>query len=273
MGDIFYCNNPDNCLELIIASVSALATVASAVIMCCTFRHQQKTYAEVQFKTAFYSILNNHRKLTDDLKVKVTMLNNDILEESKAYVARQCFGFAQKEVAKIIDVLSQKKYLGILEDNDRQRIAYWESEEETYFNESEERKKCDMEIDKAILEYRRKYYITTYRISKEHYNKSREFSDKTICAFKIFLKSWQICYEHYIRNFQQLLLYVQSQMPKRLSRNAYLNSIAYQMAREELWFINLYAQIDGAFKESYLSSGMDKIVKEQLTNPINLIEL
>lgn len=275
MGDVLYYNL-GNCLELIVAMVSALATVGSAVIMYFTFRHQRKTYMEVQFKTAFYSIQNYHRKLTDGLKLNVTMLNGDLCLIPKTYIARQCFLFAYNEVAKIVDVLSQTTYLGILVDNDRQRISYWESEGEKYSEENDERKRCDEEIEKAMLEYRCKYCISVYCISEEHYKRSRSLSDeeKAVFAFRIFLASKLICYEHYIRNLQQLMGYVHNEIPNRLSKKDYLNSIAFQMAKEELWFVKLYSQIDDAFKKYYSESEMDKIVNEQLTtNTLNLVKL
>lgn len=274
MGDILYYNNPDNFIDLMIASVSALATVGSAIIMCCTFCHQRKTYAEVQFKTAFYSIQNYHRKLTDSLKVNAVILTENLLQKSKTYIARQCFLFANQEVGKIVGVLSLDKYLGKLLDKDSQRISYWESEEEKYSESTEERKKCEKEVNKAFLEYKWKYYISAYRISEEYYNEVRMLSDKTVFAFRIFLASWLICYEHYIRNLQQLLMYVCNETPKGLSKKDYLHSIAFQMSKEELWFVSLYSQIDDAFNKYYSESGMDKIVDEQLTtNTLNIIKI
>lgn len=272
MGDI-YNSKPDNFIDLMVASVSALATVASAVTMLCTFRHQRKSYAQVQFKTAFYSMQDKHRKLTDSLRLNAVILTEDLFRKPKTYVARQCFLFAYNEVAKIINVVSQEKYLGILKDSDWQGISFWELEQDKYLEGTEEYESCNMKFEKAILEYRRKYCISVYRISEEHYNKVRMLSDKTIFAFRLFLASWLICYEHYIRNLQQLLMYVCNETPDGLSTKEYLNSIAFQMAKEELWFANLYSQIDDTFGRYYTGSGMDKIVNEQLTKSINLIKV
>ncbi len=85
---------------------------------------------------------NYHRKLTDNLKTKVTILNDDLSFKSKTYIARQSFLYAYKEVAKIMDVLSQEKYLGKLNGDDKQRILYWEMEGEKYPDETNERIKC-----------------------------------------------------------------------------------------------------------------------------------
>lgn len=223
MEDI-YCSNLDNFIDLMAASVSALATVVSAVIMWYTFRHQRKSYAQVQFKTAFYSMQDDHRKLTDGLRVNAVVLTEELFRKSKTYVARQCFLFAYNEVAKIINVVSQEKYLGILKDSDRQEISFWELERDKYLEGTEEHKSCNVKLEKAILEYRRKYCISIYRISEEHFNKVRMLSDKTIFAFRLFLASWLICYEHYIRNLQQLLMYVCNETPDGLSTNEYLSS-------------------------------------------------
>lgn len=141
----------------IIASVmTAIATIVSAILMYQTFKFQRKTYIEEQFKSTYYSMQNYHRKLTDKLKVKTTVLNNDLFLKSKTYISRQCFLYAYKEVAQLVDVFGQDKYLGILKDNDRLRISYWESEREKYLEETEGQKKCDVEVAKAILEYRKK---------------------------------------------------------------------------------------------------------------------
>lgn len=251
----------------IIASVmTAIATIVSAILMYQTFKFQRKTYIEEQFKSTYYSMLNYHRKLTDKLKVKTTVLNNDLFLKSKTYISRQCFLYAYKEVAQLVDVFGQDKYLGILKDNDRLRISYWESEREKYLEETEGQKKCDVEVAKAILEYRKKYYIGVYNVSEEYYNQSRKLVDKTVFAFQIFIRSWQICYEHYIRNLQQLLMFVQKDAPNIHLRSDYLNYVAFQMPKEELWFVAQYSQIDVSFRKYYIGSGMNKVVDTQLAN-------
>ena len=245
--------------------ITTITAIVSVIFVCRTFEHQRKTYKEVQFKSAFYSMQNYHRKLTDNLKIKVTILNDDLFLKSQTYIARQSFLYAYREVVKIIDVLSQEKYLGKLNVNDKQRILFWEMEGENYPDETNGRIKCDAEVEQAVLEYKRKYYIGAYCLSEGLYNECKELADKTIFAFRIFLESWQICYEHYMRNLSQLLMYVNQEMPVNFSKNFYINSIAFQMAKEELWFINQYSHIDGSFHKCYTDSGMDKVVEEQLT--------
>ena len=69
-------------------------------------------------------------------------------------------------------------------------------------------------------------------------------------------------------------MYVCNETPKGLSKKDYLHSIAFQMSKEELWFVSLYSQIDDAFNKYYSESGMDKIVDEQLTtNTLNIIKI
>lgn len=265
----FFCSNCKleyvTNVGVVTSVLTTIATIVSAIFVCCTFEHQRKTYNEVQFKSAFYSMQNYHRKLTDNLKIKVTILNDDLSFKSKTYIARQSFLYAYKEVAKIIDVLSQEKYLGKLNGDDKQRILYWEMEGEKYPDETNERIKCDANAEQAILEYKRKYYIGLYKISEERYNESRGLSDKTIFAFQIFWCIWQICYEHYLRNLRQLLMYVYKETQPGSSRDFYLKSIVAQMAKEELWFIKQYSYIDSSFHKCYTDSGMDKVVEEQLT--------
>lgn len=271
---VFYSNYSLKYVDIVstMASVmTTIATIASAIFMYRTFKFQRKTYTEEQFRSTYYSMLNYQRKLTDKLKVKTTVLNRDLFLKSKTYIARQCFLYACKEVAQLVDVLGQDKYLGMLEDNDGLRISYWESEREKYSEETEGRKMCDVKVAKAILEYRKKYYIDVYNVSEEYYNQSRKLVDKTVFAFQIFIRSWQICYEHYIRNLQQLLMYVQNETPNTLLKSDYLDSVAFQMPKEELWFIAQYSQIDVSFRKCYIGSGMNKIVDAQLANNINIL--
>ena len=101
----FFCSNCKleyvTNVGVVTSVLTTIATIVSAVFVCCTFEHQRKTYKEVQFKSAFYSMQNYHRKLTDNLKIKVTILNDDLSFKSKTYIARQSFLYAYKEVAKI----------------------------------------------------------------------------------------------------------------------------------------------------------------------------
>lgn len=112
----------------------------------------------------------------------------------------------------------------------------------------------------------KKYYIGVYNVSEEYYNQSRKLVDKTVFAFQIFIRSWQICYEHYIRNLQQLLMFVQKDAPNIHLRSDYLNYVAFQMPKEELWFVAQYSQIDVSFRKYYIGSGMNKVVDTQLAN-------
>ena len=267
--EYFFCSNCNGKyttgVDLIVSAMTAIATIVSAILMWKTFKFQRKTYKEEQFKAAFYTMLNSHRKLTDNLKVKTTILNERLGLKSKTYMARQCFLYARREVAKIIDVLSQDKYLGMLQDSDNQRILHWEIEGENYADDINERKRCDAKVEQAVLEYKRKYCLGAYCLSEGLYNECKGRSDKTIFAFRTFLESWLICYEHYMRNLSQLLMYVNQEMPVDFSKKFYINSIAFQMAREELWFIKQYSHIDSSFHKCYTDSGMDKVVEEQLT--------
>lgn len=75
----FFCSNCKleyvTNVGVVTSVLTTIAAIVSAIFVCCTFEHQRKTYNEVQFKSAFYSMQNYHRKLTDNLKVKTTILN------------------------------------------------------------------------------------------------------------------------------------------------------------------------------------------------------
>lgn len=110
-----------------------------------------------------------------------------------------------------------------------------------------------------------KFYIKTYHISENDYNKAKTLSNKGEYAFRIFLNERNICYEHYIRSLQEILEFVRMDIPKKLKTRTFLRYIASQMAIEELWFIKQYSHIDSSFHKCYTDSGMDKVVEEQLT--------
>ena len=245
--------------------VAVVIPIITAILTYLTFLHQRRAFKEEQFKSTFYQTQKFHRKLADVLRVNVSLITEGIDVVYRTFLGRQCFLFANNEVQSIIEALSQKRYLGDLKDTDIESINQWQLRQDEYSdNEKERRKAIKMEhIARNDCKY--KFYIKTYHISENDYNKAKTLSNKGEYAFRIFLNERNICYEHYIRSLQEILEFVRMDIPKKLKTRTFLRYIASQMAKEELWFIKQYSHIDSSFHKCYTDSGMDKVVEEQLT--------
>lgn len=243
----------------IVSFVGMLIGVINVYFVCKTFCHQRKTYKEVQFKNTYYQKQNYHRKLTDSLKVNADLLSQDLVCCRVTYIARQCFLFSERECRKINSVLSHEKYLGTLEDKDFQAAEYWHTE-----NNSDKEKW-------AIYNCWLKYYTVYYKISEKIYNQAKSCPDKTEFVFRVFLNKWLICYEHYTRSLLQILMYIENEIPKSLSKEKYINEVVFQMAKEELCFIKQYSAIHDTFCQYYVESGLSDKVDEQLSRNTNIL--
>ena len=252
------------------AIVSVGGTIFSGFLTFFTFLYQRRTFKEVQFKTAFYQTQNFHRKLADALIVKASVIAEDIEVVYKTFLGRQCFLFAKNEVQHIIAVLSQKRYLGELEEKDKECVEQWNMRQNAYSDNADEQEKAVKMEQQAILAYRYKFYIKTYHISEDDYNIANKLVDKKEYAFQLFLRKRGVCFEHYTRSLHEILEYICAH-PQKLNKEPFVKYVMSQMAIEELWFIKLYAQINELFRETYIKSGMNKIVATQLANNINTL--
>lgn len=264
MENYVYTTDSKSLVETI---VNVGGTIFSGILMFLTFLYQRRTFKEVQFKSAFYQTQNFHRKLADALIVKASVIAEDIEVVYKTFLGRQCFLFAKNEVQCIIVALSQKRYLGELEDKDKESVEQWNMRQGAY--SEDERKKATRMEQLAILAYRYKFYIKTYHISEGDYNKVNKLVDKKEYAFQLFLRKRGVCFEHYTRSLHEILEYICAH-PQKLNKEPFVKYVMSQMAIEELWFIKLYAQINELFRETYIKSGMNKIVATQLANNINI---
>ena len=249
-------------IERFVELVSPIVTVVLAYL---TFLHQRRAFKEEQFKSTFYQTQNFHRKLADALKVNANLISQNMESFYRTFLGRQCFLFANNEVQSIIEALSQKKYLGGLKDTDIESINQWQIRQDEYSDNEKERLKAIKMEHIARNDCKYKFYIKTYHISENDYNKAKTLSNKGEYAFRIFFNERNICYEHYIRSLQEILEFVRMDIPKNLKTRTFFRYIASQMAKEELWFIKQYSHIDSSFHKCYTDSGMDKVVEEQLT--------
>lgn len=186
-------------------------------------------------------------------------MSQDLVCCRVTYIARQCFLFSERECRKINSVLSHEKYLGTLEDKDFQAAEYWHTE-----NNSDKEKW-------AIYNCWLKYYTVYYKISEKIYNQAKSCPDKTEFVFRVFLNKWLICYEHYTRSLLQILMYIENEIPKSLSKEKYINEVVSQMAKEELCFIKQYSAIHDTFCQYYVESGLSDKVDEQLSRNTNIL--
>lgn len=255
---------PSTCLccfetSEIVSFVGIFIGVINVYFVCKTFCHQRKTYKEVQFKNTYYQKQNYHRKLTDSLKVNADLLSQDLVCCHVTYIARQCFLFSEKEYCKISNVLTHERYLGTLSDDDFNAVEYFQNDNELIRKEQV--------VHSCLL----KYTVGYYGITEEIYQQANSCSDKAKFAFRLFLRKWLICYEHYIRSLLQILIYVQNEIPKGLTREKYINDIVSQMSKEELWFVKQYSLIDENFNLYYNNIGLSDIVDKQLSKDFNIL--
>lgn len=233
--------------------VLCVISLLNAILLYITLSYQNKSFQIERFETSFFNLLENHRKIADEMVIDTQMLKFSDKDDNNLYTFRYkgrfCFFFVHYDTYWIKKTIMSKRDFGFYNydeiKNSEFAIDYLfdnpQKNPEIDYQRIEAEQKLHLECMYKLINT--KYHIT--QVTRNSIEKQQDNVDKQ--SFLLFWNRWSSCYELYIRSLRQIFLHVISHKNRKKERQKYVDYILSQMSRQEIQFVVRLGQFDQSF--------------------------
>lgn len=222
--------------------IGSCIAIANAILLYATLNSQKeslanekKAHKQERFETTFFNLLQVQRKLTDELSVKFTFIDNNGSPTTQEVIGKMFFTFIINEMQLISKSLESNIIAKYDWENTELTISAfedkWERDDPTHVLDDKRQQKWEELKGNIQIQYTNLIYDIT---SKDKV----DFSTNSNLPYNIFIRKWYSKFEHYIRNLYYILQYVyEENYSNKKDLEKYVNFIQSQMSRNELHVI------------------------------------
>ena len=234
--------------------LGSVVAIANAIFLYATLNSQKeslanekKAHKQERFETTFFNLLQVQRKLTDELSVKFTFIDNNGSPTTQEVIGKMFFTFIINEMQLISKSLESNIIAKYDWENTELTISAfedkWERDDPTHVLDDKRQQKWEELKGNIQIQYTNLIYDIT---SKDKV----DFSTNSNLPYNIFIRKWYSKFEHYIRNLYYILQYVyEENYSNKKDLEKYVNFIQSQMSRNELHVIVTHGKSFQRFKE------------------------
>lgn len=231
--------------------IGSIVAISNALLLYATLNSQKEglenekdANRRERFETTLFNMLENHRKLTDEISIIATFINEEANTENKKIRGRAFFSYANREMAlisKSIETNINKKYDKYETEHDIQAFEdKWDKVDAPDMMMRKKEKEKEKEWKDLINSKQIELCNYLYDISEE--DRRTHFSGNS-SPYTLFRRRWYVCFEHYIRNLYYILQYVYNEKCIEVEdQQKYINCIQSQMSKDELYLVETHAQ-------------------------------
>lgn len=240
---------------------TCVVTFLNAILLYLTLISQNRSFRKERFETTFFNLLDNHRKVTDEIVIETISLNNHDITDNHLYtykwkgsksVYQACY-----DAFWIRKALSTKSYKG---NYNRQEINSAElaidymydgaqMEPEIYYKKTLAEKGLHEECQYKLIN-------SIYGINKDML-RDTDKQDIDSLAHQLYWKKWKTYWEHYIRSFQQILVHINVNISDDEGKMQYTDYVLSQLSNKEIGFIRWRAKYDDNLMKCLIECGID----------------
>lgn len=267
--------NYDSDSKFLLEYVNACMAIANAILLYATLTFQGRTFRQERFETTFFHLLDNHRKLINEIRFKVEKWDWNFYKYEAYIEGYDIFTYAVTEVTYIKKLICETDYPTMDDLTFQDSIADIENKKDytsppdgmAFYNE-----------DKQLIIQKYELWKRTniYNINEDKWNicklnKGRNNENASKMAYAIFYEKMKSYYDIYFSSLSLILKHIgNAGYFDRIEKSNYKDYIMKQLSYNEQNIVKLHCKYDNTFYKTIKDISIQNKWYNQIISILNV---
>ena len=237
-----------------ISFVGLCIAIANALLLYATLMFQGKSFRQERFETTLFNLLDNHRKLINEIRFSVEKWNWNFSKYNEYIEGNDVFAYAITEVSLLNKLICDNNFPTMDDMTFQECIADIENQKD-YISQSDNVTDYNTDGNLIVEKYELWRRAVIYDIKEDMWNvckmnKGVNNENSSKMAYALFYKKMNPYYDVYFNSLSLVLEHISnSRYFSRTEKSNYKDYVTKQLSNNEIKLIKLHCKYDRKFSE------------------------